>query len=137
VLEVRRTDDYDAAVDNPATRGGRSVSILGVDGVRYYMAHFDTIVDGLEPGVDVAVGQMLGTMGDTGRTSACHLHFSISPPCPGREWSVRRGAVWPYPYLEAWRRGEALSPVNEVRAWVAANPTACADAIDDPFAADA
>jgi murein DD-endopeptidase MepM/ murein hydrolase activator NlpD len=137
VLEVRRVNSYDRAVDNPATRGGRSVSILGADGVRYYLAHFDTIVAGLEPGDGVALGDELGTMGDTGRTSACHLHFSISPPCPGTEWSVRRGAIWPYPYLDAWRRGEHLSPVGEVEAWAAANPTACADAMADPYAGDA
>jgi murein DD-endopeptidase MepM/ murein hydrolase activator NlpD len=137
VLEVRRTNAYDPAVDNPATRGGRSVSVLGEDGVRYYLAHFDTIVSDLKPGDDVTAGELLGTMGDTGRTSACHLHFSISPPCPGKEWSVRRGVVWPYRYLDAWRRGEQLSPVGEVEAWAAANPNACAEAMADPFAGDA
>lgn len=137
VLEVRRVDSYDRSVDNPATRGGKSVAILGEDGVRYYLAHFDTIVSPLEIGMAVTRGQLLGTMGDTGRTSACHLHFSISPPCPGKEWSVRRGAVWPYPYLDAWRRGEHLSPVAEVEAWAAANPTVCDEAMADPFAQDA
>ena len=137
VLEVRRVDSYDPAVDNPATRGGRSVSILGHDGVRYYLAHFDTIEPDLAPGDPVSLGQTLGTMGDTGRTSACHLHFSISPPCPGKEWSVRRGVIWPYPYLEAWRQGDQLSPVAEVDEWVAANPSACAEAMDDPYAPDA
>ena len=137
VLEVRRINAYDRAVDNPATRGGRSVSLLGDDGVRYYLAHFDAIAPELEPGDAVAAGEYLGTMGDTGRTSACHLHFSISPPCPGKEWSVRRGVIWPYPYLDAWRRGEPRSPVDEVEAWAAANPTACAEAMADPFAADA
>ncbi len=136
VLEVRRVDAYDPAIDNPATRGGKSVSILGFDGVRYYLAHFDTIVDDLSVGDEVAMGDALGTMGDTGRTSACHLHFSISPPCPGKEWSVRRGVIWPYPYLDAWRRGEQLSPAAEVDDWVEANPTACADAMADPFAPD-
>ncbi|MFW2336004.1 M23 family metallopeptidase [Ilumatobacter sp.] len=137
VLEVRRVDSYDPAVDDPATRGGRTVSILGFDGVRYYLAHFDTIVDGLDVGDEVALGQELGTMGDTGRTSACHLHFAISPPCPDTEWSVRRGVIWPYVYLNAWRRGEQLSPAAEVGRWLAANPTACADAMADPFAPDA
>jgi len=137
VLEVRRVNSYDPTVDNPATRGGRSVAVLGADGVRYYLAHFDTIVDDLAPGDEVARGQTLGTMGRTGRASACHVHFSISPPCPGKEWSVRRGVVWPYPYLDAWRRGEQRSPVDEVEAWAAAHPTACADAMADPYAADA
>lgn len=137
VLEVRRIDSYDPAVDNPATRGGRSVSILGWDGVRYYLAHFDTIESDLAPGDEVSLGQKLGTMGDTGRTSACHLHFSISPPCPGTEWSVRRGVIWPAPYLDAWRRGEQRSPVAEVDDWLAANPSACTDAMNDPHAPDA
>ena len=34
VLEVRTVDSRDPAVDNPATRGGRSVALLGDDGVR-------------------------------------------------------------------------------------------------------
>jgi hypothetical protein len=76
-------------------------------------------------------------MGETGRTSACHLHFSISPPCPGKEWSVRRGVIWPYRYLDAWRAGDQLSPVDEVNSWLAANPTACDEAMADPNAADA
>lgn len=129
VIEVRRIDSYDPAVDDPATRGGRSLSIMGFDGVRYYLAHLDEVAAGLEAGDAVELGQVLGTMGDTGRASACHLHFSISPPCPGQEWSVRRGVVWPYPYLDAWRRGEQLSPAAEVRQWELDNPTACADAI--------
>lgn len=129
VLEVRRIDEWDVGTDDPATRGGKSVAILGFDGVRYYLAHFDTIEPTLAVGDQVELGQILGTMGDTGRTSACHLHFSISPPCEGEEWRVRRGAVWPYPYLDAWRAGEQLSPAAEVERWARDHPTACADAI--------
>jgi murein DD-endopeptidase MepM/ murein hydrolase activator NlpD len=137
IVEARRVNSYDPAVDNPATRGGRSVTIVGDDGVRYYMAHFESIDDGIEPGVRVAIGQRLGLMGRTGRASACHLHFGISPPCPDKEWSVRRGVVWPYPYLNDWRAGGQLSPVPEVAQWAADHPTACADASADPFAPDA
>ena len=136
LLEVRRKDSWDRAVDNPATRGGRSISILGDDGVRYYMSHFDVIEESLAPGLRVSIGQFVGTLGDTGRTSACHLHFSISPPCPGKEWSVRRGAIWPYPYLNAWRKGEQLSPVDEIESWLLENPTACEEAMADPYALD-
>ena len=137
VLEVRRVDGYDPAIDNPATRGGRSVAILGFDGVRYYFAHFETIDDALAVGDEVAAGQAIGTMGSSGRASACHLHFALSPPCPGKEWAVRRGVVWPYPYLDAWRSGEQRSPAAEVEAWTAAHPDACADAMADPYAPDA
>ncbi len=132
VLESRRVNSYDPAVDNPATRGGRSVAILGDDGVRYYLAHFESIDDGIEPGVRVSAGQSLGHVGRTGRASACHLHFGISPPCPGKEWSVRRGVVWPHTYLDDWRAGGQRSPADEVNAWVAANPDACAQAMADP-----
>jgi murein DD-endopeptidase MepM/ murein hydrolase activator NlpD len=136
LLEVRTVDGWDPAVDNPATRGGRSIAVLGDDGVRYYMAHFDVIEPMLAPGGRVAAGDRLGTMGATGRASACHLHFALSPPCPGKEWSVRRGVVWPYPYLDAWRRGEDSSPVDEIESWLAANPDACELAMADPYAQD-
>lgn len=136
VLEVRRVNSYDPAVDNPATRGGRSVSILGDDGVRYYLAHFEVIVESLEPGQRVDAGQDLGTIGTTGRSSACHVHFGISPPCSGKEWSVRRGVVWPHTYLNDWRNGGQLSPVAEVAQFSADRPDACADAEADPNAPD-
>lgn len=131
VIEARRIDAYDPSVDDPATRGGRSVAIVGDDGVRYYLAHFASIDDGIEPGVRVAVGQRLGTMGRTGRAGACHVHVGFSPPCPSAEWWVRRGVVWPYPYLDDWRAGGQRSPVAEVQAWVAANPDGCATAPAD------
>jgi murein DD-endopeptidase MepM/ murein hydrolase activator NlpD len=137
VLEVRRDDPYDPNVDNPATRGGRSISILADDGVRYYLSHFESIRQGINVGSTLFAGQLVGQVGDSGRSSACHIHFGISPPCPGQEWSVRRGVVWPYPYLDAWRDGVQASPVNEVEAWLADNPTACADAAADPNAPDA
>lgn len=137
LLEVRRVDEWSPDNDNPARRGGRSISILGADGVRYYLAHFASIEPELEVGDPVAPGQLLGRVGDAGRTSACHIHFGISPPCPEREWSVRRGVVWPYPYLDAWRRGDDLSPADEVLAWATDNPDACAEAASDPDAGDA
>jgi hypothetical protein len=137
LLEVRRVDRHDPASDNPATRGGRSVSILGDDGVRYYLAHLEVIFDSLAPGGTVDAGQQLGTIGTTGRSSACHVHFGISPPCPDREWGVRRGVVWPHRYLDDWRNGGQLSPVAEVEAFVVNQPDACAEAAADPFSVDA
>ena len=128
-LEIRTADSWVPAVDDPATRGGRSVAVLGDDGVRYYVAHLDEVDPALLVGERVAIGQRLGTVGLTGRTSACHVHFGISPPCPGPEWSVRRGVIGPARYLDAWRAGEQLSPAPEVEQWSADNPTACADAM--------
>ena len=136
VLEVRRVDAWVKATDNPATRGGKSVSLLGDDGVRYYLAHFDSIADNFNLGDHIPAGFALGEMGETGRAGACHLHFAISPPCPGKEWSVRRGVIWPWPYLDAWRSGTALSPADEVALWSADHPGACEDAMSDPNAAN-
>lgn len=99
-------------------------------------ARCETIADGLEPGVLVSAGQNVGEMGSAGRSSGCHLHFGISPPCPGKEWSVRRGVVWRYPYLDAWRIGEPANPAAEVADWLAANPGRCAEAMADPDAGD-
>ena len=64
-------------------RGGIFVSILGVDGVRYYGSHLSKITDGIEAGVQVVAGQRIGDVGRTGRAGACHLHFGISPVCAG------------------------------------------------------
>ncbi len=128
VLETRMFDPWDPAVNDPATRGGLFVSLLGDDGVRYYAAHLETVT--VDPGQPVAPGEQLGVMGQTGnaRNSACHTHFGISWPCPDPEWEVRRGEIWPAPYLDAWRAGEQRSPATEVIARQAELPDACADA---------
>ncbi len=122
VLEIGRVDAYDAKVNDGATRGGRNISLLGDDGVRYYGAHLDTFEPGIEPGVRVTAAQKLATVGKTGNTSVCHLHFGISPGCAKvGDWWTRRGVIWPAPYLDAWRRGETSSPATEIAAWQAAN----------------
>ena len=97
------------------------MSLLGRDGVRYYLAHLDSVVAGLAVGQDVRAGQVVGLMGRSGDASACHLHFGVSTPCPGKEWAVRRGVVWPQPYLDSWRKGGTASPAAEVTAWAKAN----------------
>ena len=122
---LRRSDLWNKKTDNPWLRGGKFVSIVGVDGVRYYLAHLDTIVDGLKAGSVVQVGQRIGTLGRTGRAGACHVHFGISPPCQNPEWWVRRGVIWSAKYLTAWRRGVEKSPVSAIQRWLQNNPEAC------------
>jgi len=78
----------------------------------------EIIQAGIEAGVKVRHGDLLGLVGDSGDASVCHLHFGISPPCLGAgDWWTRRGVVWPWPYLDAWQAGRQLSPVAEVAAW--------------------
>jgi murein DD-endopeptidase MepM/ murein hydrolase activator NlpD len=112
IEELSRIDQWDPATDDPAVRGGRYVSLIGDDGVRYYGSHLDEVAAGLEVGMHVTAGTVLGYVGNSGnaRGIAPHLHFGISPPTFPGDWQVRRGAVWPYKYLQAWARGEAVTP---------------------------
>ncbi|WP_239118492.1 M23 family metallopeptidase [Paractinoplanes ferrugineus] len=118
VLAVAKKDTWTAKKNDGATRGGLSVSILGDDGVRYYGSHLSAVADGIEPGVRVRTGQDLGTTGETGDASACHLHFGISPPCAKQgDWWNQRGTLYPWPYLDSWRKDGQKSPVAAVKAW--------------------
>jgi len=109
---VSRTDPWDPAVDDPATRGGLSVALVGDDGVRYYGSHLSAVADGIEPGVRVTAGQLLGRSGRSGNAAGTdpHLHFGISHPTTPDDWQVRRGEVDPYPYLVAWEAGGNPTP---------------------------
>ena len=133
---VSPTNLYDPATDDPAARGGIFVGLIGDDGVRYYMAHFRALSPAMTEGLRVSRGDPVGEVGDTGRASACHLHFAISPACLATEWWVRRGAIWPQPYLESWRSGGNLSPVEEVNAFMAEHPSACDDPAAMPWDSD-
>lgn len=110
---VSYEDRWDGKVDDPATRGGLSVAIIGDDGVRYYGSHLSAIAPGIMPGVRVHAGKLLGYSGKTGnaRVTSPHLHFGISHPTYPEDWEVRRGEISPYPYLQAWERGEMLVPI--------------------------
>jgi murein DD-endopeptidase MepM/ murein hydrolase activator NlpD len=125
VLEVSRVDLFNQGVRNGSTRGGKFVTIRGDDGVRYYGSHMLSVARGIKPGVRVSAGQKLGRVGQTGRAGVCHLHFGISPVCAGTgDWWLRRGVVWPWPYLDSWRKSDPskhLSPRPEVRRWREAN----------------
>jgi murein DD-endopeptidase MepM/ murein hydrolase activator NlpD len=105
-------DVWDPKLDDPATRGGLSVAIIGDDGVRYYGSHLSAIQAGIAPGIRVAGGQLLGYVGHTGdaRNTESHLHFGISRPTFADDWKIRRGQVDPYAYLFAWRSGLDLTP---------------------------
>lgn len=135
VVQVRDTDPWDPKVNAGSTRGGKYVAVLGVDGVRYYFAHLESVA--VSVGDPVQPGDPLGPMGQTGdaRKSTCHTHMGISWPCPGNEWQVRRGEVWPQPFLQAWQRGEQLSPTAIVAGAKGEHPDACAEAMAQPDAA--
>ena len=89
------------------------VSIVGLDGVRYYGAHLERVFPGIRVGLKVQAGTPLGRVGDTGsaRGVGTHLHFGLSWPTPADYWWIRRGTVPPTPFLDAWRAGRESSPV--------------------------
>jgi peptidoglycan LD-endopeptidase LytH len=118
VDEVTRTDRWDPATNRGADRGGRSVSLVGVDGVRYYGSHLEAILPGVVPGLRVRAGQPLGRIGNSGsaRVTDVHLHFAISWPTRPGVWWIRRGMVPPARFLDSWRAGGNLSPARAVQA---------------------
>jgi murein DD-endopeptidase MepM/ murein hydrolase activator NlpD len=122
VTEVSRTDRWQPSTDRGADRGGRSVAVLGDDGVRYYGSHLESVEDGIAPGARVRAGQALGRIDNSGdaRYVPTHLHFGISWPTRDGVWWVRRGTVYPWPYLDSWRAGGNRSPAAAVRAALAA-----------------
>ena len=116
--EVNDVDKYSWKNNNGALRGGLSISIIGDDGVRYYGSHFSKIYKKVIPGYRVEVGELIaliGTSGDAAGT-APHVHFGISWPTESGIWWVRRGMVYPWKYLDAWKAGKDLSPAKEVLA---------------------
>jgi len=127
VEETSLVDTWDPGSDDPAVRGGLSITVVGDDGVRYYGSHLLDVVPSMTPGARVRSGEVIGHVGDTGNAAGtgCHLHFGISPPCGPGDWAVRRGVLPPWPYLDAWRAGEVTSPRTEVDDWRLGHPGQC------------
>lgn len=108
---------WDSDSDDPALRGGLSVTLVGDDGVRYYASHLRAINPGIEAGTRVEAGQPFGEVGDTGNAAGtgCHAHFGISPPC-GSVMEIHvvgkigRGRTWIHgvtaPTDRPWKRLE-------------------------------
>jgi len=116
VDEVNRVDRFTWKTDLGADRGGLSISFIGDDGVRYYGSHLSYISTKIVPGYRVSVGEVMGRTGDSGdaKGTTPHLHFGISWPTPPNIWWVRRGELYPWKFLDAWKAGKDLSPASSV-----------------------
>lgn len=116
VEDVNLKDMWNGKTNLGKDRGGISVSIIGADGVRYYGSHLSKVEVGIEPGVVVTAGQKLGEVGSTGsaRGTKPHLHFGISYPTVPGDWKIRRGVLYPWKYLDSWKVGKDLSPVDAI-----------------------
>jgi hypothetical protein len=115
--EVNRVDRFSWKTDKGAERGGLSISMVGDDGVRYYGSHLKLIEKQMAPGFRVAAGDRLGILGNGGDAKglATHLHFGISWPTTPGAWWIRRGELYPWTYLDAWRKGINASPASGVK----------------------
>nr|WP_244668775.1 M23 family metallopeptidase [Xanthomonas phaseoli] len=76
VMEVQR-DVLDSAPTNPAAGGGNLVRVLHADGSMALYAHLAPDGVAVRPGQAVRTGERLGASGNTGFSTAPHLHFAI------------------------------------------------------------
>ena len=125
VQEVSRVDRWQPSTDDPQSRGGKSFSIVGLSGVRYYGSHLRSLAGRMQPGAAVEAGDPIGRVGNSGDAEyvPCHLHFGLSPKCRDRgdDWWIRRGVVSPYRFLQSWQHGGDLDPSHAVHHWLRHN----------------
>jgi peptidoglycan hydrolase-like protein with peptidoglycan-binding domain len=58
---------------------GNGVRITAPDGTYFFYAHLLDVAPGIELGVPVTAGQLIGHVGKTGNTTVAHLHFEVHP----------------------------------------------------------
>lgn len=92
--EIEKTRPYESGL------GGITVWVAGDDGNHYYYAHMNRIKDGIDTGVRVRAGDVVGWVGKTGnaRYTPAHLHFEIHPG------SRENTAINPMPILSKYGR---------------------------------
>jgi len=77
--------------------GGISLHVTNERGDYFYYAHLSGYAPGVQEGMPVRAGDVIGYVGNTGDavTTPPHLHFEVHP--------AGGPAVNAFPYLEAWR----------------------------------
>lgn len=135
ISQTRKIDKWTKEADAPGTRGGKTITLLGDDNVRYYFAHLGKVK--VVTGQYVNAGDWIGVMGSSGnaRITRCHTHLGISRICKLAEAFLLRGEIWPQKYLNAWRKGIQLSPTKEKNATVKRDPLGCTRSRADTQAA--
>lgn len=125
ISQVRVKDKWIKEVDEPGTRGGLTVTLIGDDSVRYFFSHLGRVK--VHAGQRVQPGDWIGVMGSSGnaRITRCHTHFGISRICPRAETLLLQGEIWPWRYLDAWRQGTQLSPRVEMNKLIKELPNLC------------
>lgn len=125
IFQVRIKDKWIEEVDEPGTRGGLTITLIGDDSVRYFFSHLGRVK--VRTGQRVQPGDWIGVMGSSGnaRITRCHTHFAISRICPRAEALLLQGEIWPWRYLDAWRKGTQLSPKAEKNKLIDEQPNRC------------
>jgi hypothetical protein len=125
ITQTRTIDKWVKEIDAPGTRGGKTITLVGDDNVRYFFAHLGRVKVATDQ--RVSAGEWIGVMGSSGnaRITRCHTHLGMSRVCPVVEAFLLQGEIWPQKYLNAWRQGEQLSPTNEIKALVKQDPLGC------------
>jgi hypothetical protein len=135
ITQTRTLDKWVKTIDAPGTRGGKTITLVGDDNVRYFFAHLGRVK--VATGQRVSAGDWIGVMGSSGnaRVTRCHTHLGISRVCPVVEAYLLQGEIWPQKYLNAWRKGEQISPVKELKKLVKQDPLGCTRSRADTRAA--
>lgn len=128
IIHTRRKDTWVEGIDDPGTRGGLTITLVGDDTVRYFFSHLGRIK--VRVGQRVGPGDWIGVVGSSGnaRITRCHTHFGMSRICPLAEIYLLQGEVWPWKYLDAWRQGIELSPRKAKNKLIQQSPNLCAEA---------
>ena len=135
ITQTRTIDKWVKTIDALGTRGGKTITLVGDDNVRYFFAHLGIVK--VATGQRVSPGDWIGVMGSSGnaRVTRCHTHLGISRVCPVVEAFLLQGEIWPQKYLNAWRKGDQLSPVKELKKLVKQDPLGCTRSRADTRAA--
>jgi hypothetical protein len=109
-----------ALVYGPADYGGNAVTLQIAPGIYAYYAHFQPGSITVALGDHVTTGQVLGLLGNTGNTTAPHLHFGLlddpdpmvgaSLPMAFDRWTLE-GAVPPEVFAAATAETD-LTPIG-------------------------
>ncbi len=80
-------------LDKPGSLSGNGLKLQQSNGTYFSYYHLSGFAPGIEPGVPVKAGQLIGYIGSTGNSATPHLHFEVHPG--------GGAAINPYPLVKA------------------------------------
>ncbi len=92
--------------DRPGSLGGNALRLTASDGTYFHYAHRSAFGDGIGLDSRVVAGQVIGYVGNTGSSSAPHLHFEYHPG--------GGAAVNPFPIVKAVDGCRSTTPPTTV-----------------------